>query len=256
MTDGVSDAVLLSTAGLSKNFGGLEVVRNVDFTLSRGDRHALIGPNGAGKTTFVNLLTGALRPSAGSIRIAGAEATHLSERERVHQGLVRTFQINQLFRNLTVFENVSLAVSQRAGVARNLWRPSVACRQVTDEAMAIIGDLRLDDVAFRQIRELPYGSQRLVEIAIALGLRPRILLMDEPAAGIPADERDLILGVVGRLDPDIAILIIEHDMDLVFRFAGEITVLVNGAVLTRGTPDDIAADERVREVYLGTGKHG
>jgi branched-chain amino acid transport system ATP-binding protein len=256
MTGGATDPVLLSTAGLSKNFGGLEVVRNVDFTLARGARHALIGPNGAGKTTFVNLLTGALRPSAGAIRIAGEEATGLSEGERVRQGLVRTFQINQLFRSLTVFENVSLAVSQRRGMARSLWRTSAACRDVTDEAMAIIGELRLDGVAFRRIRELPYGSQRLVEIAIALGLRPRILLMDEPAAGIPTDERDLILGVVGRLDPDIAILIIEHDMELVFRFAGEITVLVNGAVLTRGTADEIAADERVREVYLGTAHHG
>src|SRR5690606_23578808 len=161
----------------------------------------------------------------------------------------------QLFRSLTVFENVSLAVSQRLGMASSLWRSSAACVDVTDEAMAIIGDLHLGDVAFRPIRELPYGSQRLVEIAIALGLRPRILLMDEPAAGIPSDQRELILGVVGRLDPRIAILIIEHDMDIVFRFAGEITVLVNGAVLTRGTPDEIAADQRVREVYLG-GKNG
>jgi ABC-type branched-subunit amino acid transport system ATPase component len=247
---------LLSTAGLSKNFGGLEVVRNVDFSLRQGARHALIGPNGAGKTTFINLLTGALKPSGGSIRIAGVEATHFSEGARVRQGLVRTFQINQLFRSLTVFENVALAVSQRHGVARSLWRKSAAWSGVTDEVMAIIGELGLDDAAFRRIRELPYGSQRLVEIAIALGLRPRILLMDEPAAGIPADQRELILGVVGRLDADIAILIIEHDMDVVFRFAGEITVLVNGAVLTRGTADEIAADRRVREVYLGAGKHG
>ena len=251
-----ADAVLLSTAGLSKNFGGLEVVRAVDFSLERGARHALIGPNGAGKTTFINLLTGALKPSAGSVRIGGVDATQFSEGDRVRQGLVRTFQINQLFRSLTVFENVALAVSQRRGVARSLWRKSAAWTEVTDEVMAIVGDLHLDDVAFRRIRELPYGSQRLVEIAIALGLRPRILLMDEPAAGIPADQRELILGVVGRLDPDIAILIIEHDMDVVFRFAAEITVLVNGAVLTRGRPDEIAADRRVREVYLGTKDHG
>jgi ABC-type branched-subunit amino acid transport system ATPase component len=256
MTASADAAVLLATEGLSKNFGGLEVVRSVDFSLERGARHALIGPNGAGKTTLVNLLTGALRPSAGRIRIAGADATDTAEADRVSRGLVRTFQINQLFRSLSVFENVCLAVSQRVGAARSLWRTSRAWRAVTDEAMAILGELRLDGVAFRPVRELPYGSLRLVEIAIALGLRPRILLMDEPAAGIPADERDLILGVVGRLDPDIAILIIEHDMDLVFRFAREITVLVNGAVLTRGTADEIAADPRVREVYLGTAGHG
>jgi len=251
-----AEPALLTTVDLSKNFGGLQVVRNVAFSLRRGARHALIGPNGAGKTTVVNLLTGALKPSGGSIYIAGLEATQLSEADRVERGLVRTFQINQLFRGLTVFENIALAVAQRRGVARALWRKSAACAEVTDEAMAIIGELHLDPVAFRRIRELPYGSQRLVEIAIALGLRPRILLMDEPAAGIPADERDLILGVVGRLDPDIAILIIEHDMDLVFRFAREITVLVNGAVLMQGTAAEVAGDPRVREVYLGSSKHG
>ena len=249
-------SVVLSTAGLSKNFGGLEVVCDVHFSLRRGARHALIGPNGAGKTTFINLLTGALKPSGGSIRIGDVDATHLSEADRVRRGLVRTFQINQLFRSLTVFENVALAVSQRLGVSRALWRTTAACGDITDETMAIINELHLDAVAFRQIRALPYGSQRLVEIAIALGLRPRILLMDEPAAGIPSDQRELILDVVGRLDPGIAILIIEHDMDIVFRFADEITVLVNGAVLTQGTPDEIAADRRVREVYLGTGTHG
>jgi ABC-type branched-subunit amino acid transport system ATPase component len=256
VTAAAAEPALLSTVDLSKNFGGLQVVRNVEFSLQRGARHALIGPNGAGKTTFVNLLTGALRPSGGRIAIAGAEATHLSEADRVERGLVRTFQINQLFRGLTVFENIALAVAQRRGMARTLWRKSASCAEINDEAMAIAADLHLDGIAFRRIRELPYGSQRLVEIAIALGLRPRILLMDEPAAGIPADERDLILGVVGRLDPDIAILIIEHDMDLVFRFAREITVLVGGAALTSGTPEEIAADPRVREVYLGSGKHG
>jgi branched-chain amino acid transport system ATP-binding protein len=256
MTEAAAEKALLSTDDLSKNFGGLEVVRHVRFSLERGARHALIGPNGAGKTTFVNLLTGALKPTSGRIAIAGADATALSEGDRVARGLVRTFQINQLFRGLTVFENIALAVAQRRGMARALWRKSADCAKINDEAMAIAADLHLDGMAFRPVRELAYGNQRLVEIAIALGLRPRILLMDEPAAGIPAEERDLILGLVGRLDPDIAILIIEHDMDLVFRFAREITVLVAGAVLTSGPPEAIAADPRVREVYLGSGKHG
>lgn len=247
---------VLETRGLSRNFGALQVIRGIDFTLRPGSRHALIGPNGAGKTTFINLLSGVLRPNGGAIRIAGRDVTHLSERQRVRHGLVRTFQINQLFRNLTVFENVSLAVAQRFRQMQRLWRRRADEHQTNAEVIAVLERLGLGADAFRPVRDLPYGSQRLVEIAIALSMKPAILVMDEPAAGVPPGERGRVLEVIDTLGPEQAILIIEHDMDLVFRFASEITVLVDGAVLCSGPPDQIAGDERVREAYLGSAYDG
>jgi ABC-type branched-subunit amino acid transport system ATPase component len=241
----------LEIRGLNKNFGALAVARDVRLELPKGARHALIGPNGAGKTTLVNLITGVLRPSGGSILLDGADITALPQAARTRRGIARTFQINQLFRGLTVLENVYLAVAERMGAAHRLWRPAGAEREVIDQALAQLESLRLADDALRLVRELPYGRQRLVEIAIALAQHPRVLLLDEPAAGVPSSESHLILDVIGALDPDIAILIIEHDMDVVFRFAARITVLVAGAVLTEGTPHEIRADARVRAVYLG-----
>jgi ABC-type branched-subunit amino acid transport system ATPase component len=223
--------------------------------LERGARHALIGPNGAGKTTLVNLITGVLRPSAGHVLLEGEDITWLSQAARTRHGIARTFQINQLFRGLTVLENVYLAVAERDGVCNHLWRPVGAERIVIEEALAHLDALRLADDALKLVRELPYGRLRLVEIAIALALRPKVLLLDEPAAGVPSSESHLILDVIAGLDPDIAILIIEHDMDVVFRVAKRITVLVQGAVLTDGTPAEIVADERVRAVYLGEEAH-
>lgn len=247
---------VLETRGLSRNFGALQVIRQVDFTLRQGSRHALIGPNGAGKTTFINLLSGVLRPNGGAIRIGGREVTHLSERQRVRHGLVRTFQINQLFRSLTVFENVSLAVAQRLRQMQRLWRRRADEHQTNAEVVAVLDRLNLGADAFRPVQELPYGSQRLVEIAIALSMKPAILVMDEPAAGVPPGERSRVLDVIETLGPEQAILIVEHDMDLVFRFASEITVLVDGAVLCSGSPEMIAGDERVREAYLGSAHDG
>ena len=241
----------LAIQNLNKSFGALAVSRDITLTLPKGARHALIGPNGAGKTTLVNLITGVLRPSSGSIVLQGDDITSLPQAARTQRGIARTFQINQLFRGLTVLENVYLAVAERMGVAPRLWRPAGAEREVIDQSLAQLEALRLADDALRLVRELPYGRQRLVEIAIALALQPRVLLLDEPAAGVPSSESHLILDVIGALDPDIAILIIEHDMDVVFRFASRITVLVAGAVLTEGSPQDIRADERVRAVYLG-----
>jgi len=236
---------------LNKNFGALAVARDVCLELPRGARHALIGPNGAGKTTLVNLITGVLRPSGGSILLDGHDITALPQAARTRRGIARTFQINQLFRGLTVLENVYLAVAERMGAAHRLWRPAGAEREVIDQALAQLESLRLADDALRLVRELPYGRQRLVEIAIALAQHPRVLLLDEPAAGVPSSESHLILDVIAGLDSDIAVLIIEHDMDVVFRFASRITVLVAGAVLTEGTPHEIRADARVRAVYLG-----
>jgi branched-chain amino acid transport system ATP-binding protein len=247
----------LEVQGLNRSFGALHVTRNVDLALERGARHALIGPNGAGKTTLVNLITGVLRPSSGRVLLEGADITGLRQAERARRGLARTFQINQLFRGLTVLENICMAVGERDGHCNNLWRSAGSKRVVIDEALDHIASLRIVDDALKLVRELPYGRQRLVEIAMALAQRPRVLLLDEPVAGVPSSESHLILDVVAALDPAIAVLIIEHDMDVVFRFAKEITVLVAGAVFTQGSPAQIQKDERVREVYLGQEhKHG
>jgi branched-chain amino acid transport system ATP-binding protein len=241
----------LETRGLYKSFGALTVANGIDFRLERGARHALIGPNGAGKTTFVELVTGALRPNAGHILIGGADVTALPQAARVKRGLARTFQISALFRRLSVLENVALAIAERDGVAGGLLRPVGRHRAVIDEAFALLDGLGLADEALRLVNALAYGRQRLVEIAIALALSPSVLLLDEPAAGVPSGESGKIVEVIERLPTDIALLIIEHDMDLVFRLARHITVLVQGSVLVDGPPEAIAADSRVRQVYLG-----
>jgi len=241
----------LEVQGFNRNFGALQVTRDVNLILERGARHALIGPNGAGKTTLVNLMTGVLRPSSGKVMLDGVDITTTSQAERARRGLARTFQINQLFRGLSVLENVGMAISEREGYANNMWRATGSSRVLLDEALAHLDSLRLVDDALKLVRELPYGRQRLVEIAIALAQRPRVLLLDEPAAGVPSSESHLILDVIAGLDPDIAILIIEHDMDVVFRFAKQITVMVLGAVLVEGPPAEIMNNEQVKAVYLG-----
>jgi len=249
-------AAVLETRDLCKSFGALEVARNINFRLEPGARHALIGPNGAGKTTFVNLITGALKPTSGKVLLDDHDITAVAQHQRVKHGLARTFQINTLFGGLTVLENITLAIAERHGLGHVLWRPAGSRPVVVEEADDLIARLKLNEDALRPVRELPYGRQRLVEIAIALGLNPRVLLLDEPAAGVPSTEHHILLDVIDSLPADIAILIIEHDMDVVFRFAKEITVLVSGGVLTVGAPDEIAADEQVRAVYLGEEIHG
>jgi ABC-type branched-subunit amino acid transport system ATPase component len=241
----------LETCGLQKSFGALVVANAVDFRLERGARHALIGPNGAGKTTFVELVTGGLRPNAGQIRLDGTDVTQMAQAARVKLGLVRTFQITALFSRLSVLENVALAVCEREGIAGDLFRPAGHHRAAIEEAHALLETLRLEDEALRPINTLAYGRQRLVEIAVSLALSPKVMLLDEPAAGVPSAESDTIIEVIERLPTDIAILIIEHDMDLVFRLAQRITVLVQGRILVEGTPEVIAADPEVRKVYLG-----
>lgn len=248
-------APALETRGLSKSFGALQVARDISLALEIGARQALIGPNGAGKTSLVNLITGVLKPSAGRVLLYGEDITRLSQAERARRGIARTFQINQLFRGLSVLENLCLAIGERTGVCRDLWRPAGARRAVIDEALALLDGLRLADDAPKPVRELPYGRQRLVEIALALAQRPKVLLLDEPAAGVPSGETGTIIEVIERLPAELALLIIEHDMDLVFRLARRITVLVQGTVLIEGTPPEIAADPRVREVYLGERAH-
>ena len=249
-------ARVLETQGLCKSFGALTVADHIDFALEAGARHALIGPNGAGKTTFVNMLTGVLRPSSGRILLAGEEITKTNAAARVRRGLGRTFQITTLFRSLPVLDNVALAIAEREGVAPRMWRAASRHSEVKEESLGVLATLGLAEDALTPVQDLPYGRQRLVEIAIALGLKPRVLLLDEPAAGVPQQDSGRILEVLGTLPADIAILVIEHDMDLVFRFASRITVLVQGQVLVEGAPQEIAADPRVRAVYLGEATHG
>jgi len=241
----------IQTELLCKQFGALTVAEKINFSLEPGARHALIGPNGAGKTTFVNLLTGRLEPSSGRVLLAGEEITRVGESGRVKRGLVRTFQINTLFRDMSVLDNVALGVAERQGIAGKFWRPAASHRTVRDEALALLDSMGIADEASRTVIDLPYGKQRLVEIAIALGLKPKVLLLDEPAAGVPSLESERILEALAKLPAEMAILIIEHDMELVFRFAKRITVLVQGEVLCEGSPAEIAVDPRVREVYLG-----
>jgi branched-chain amino acid transport system ATP-binding protein len=242
---------VLQTKKLCKSFGALTVAQNIDFRLHAGDRHALIGPNGAGKTTFVNMLMGALSPSSGQIYLGGEDVTRVRQSQRVKRGLGRTFQINALFSHLPVLDNVALGIAERRNAAHHMWRPASAHKEILEESAALLASLGLSDDLLVPVIDLPYGKQRLVEIAIALGLRPKVLLLDEPAAGVPSTESERILQVLDRLPADIAILIIEHDMDLVFRFARRITVLVQGEVLVEGPPEEVRRDRRVHEVYLG-----
>ena len=252
----MSDTVL-SAQGLEMRFGGIVATHDVTLDIRRGARHALIGPNGAGKTTLINLLTGMLTPTAGRIVLDGEDITRLAPHRRVARGLVRTFQINQLFDSMTPLETLALVVSQQRGVASQWWRALGSDRAVVERAGLLLEQFRLADVAQQPTRQLAYGKRRLLEIAIALACEPRVLLLDEPVAGVPAGEREELLQTVAALPADVSVLLIEHDMDLVFSFADRMTVLVNGAVLTEGSPEEIAADPRVKEVYLGEGTvHG
>ena len=219
-------------------------------------RYALIGPNGAGKTTLINLITGMLRPDAGEIVLGEEDITSLRPDARVKRGLARTFQINTLFPRLTALESVALAVLEREGRSETWWKPLPAYRRSIDEAQAILHSLNLEKASYRLTRELAYGQQRLLEIALALATRPRVLLLDEPAGGVPKDESAELFAAISGLSKDLTILFIEHDMDVVFRFASRIIVMVSGRILAQGAPQEIGADPQVREVYLGKGRHG
>jgi len=246
---------VLETIALEKRFGGIVASSNVSLRVERGARHALIGPNGAGKTTLVNLLTGVLRPSAGRILLNARDITALKPHHRAKLGIARTFQINQLFADLTPLETISLAVCERLGIGSD-WRRVVGKPPLlTGEVAEVLEAFRLADVMDEKTSTLPYGKQRLLEIALAIAGRPRVLLLDEPAAGIPEAERHVILDIVAALPDDVSVLLIEHDMDLVFQFARRISLLVDGAVFVEGTPEEIARDARVKEVYLGEAAH-
>ena len=243
--------VVLRTHALVKRFGGITATNDVSLAFKRGARHALIGPNGAGKTTLINQLTGVLAPTSGRVELHGHDITTLAPHRRVGLGLVRTFQINQLFTSLTPLQSLALAVASRHDAAHRWWAPLGSDADMAAECEALLAQFHLEAHASQLTREMPYGKRRLLEIALAVAQRPSVLLLDEPAAGVPAAERHDILATVAALPADVSVVLIEHDMDLVFSFATRITVLVNGAVLTEGTPQEIAADPQVKAVYLG-----
>src|ERR1700753_338362 len=246
----------LETKGLQKQFGGLKVTRDLSLVIEQGARHAVIGPNGAGKTTVINLLTGVLKPNAGRILLEGHDITDLPVHKRVLRGLSRTFQINQLYTDLTPLETIGLVVSERSGHGGDWWRRMGTRDDVNAEISANLARFHLLDVMNEPTATLPYGKQRLLEIAVAIAARPRVLLLDEPAAGVPEGERHDIFAAVAALPRDVTVLLIEHDMDLVFSFADRISVLVSGALLVEGPPDQVARDDRVKAVYLGEGAAG
>jgi branched-chain amino acid transport system ATP-binding protein len=240
---------------VSKSFGALRVAREVSLSLRRGARHALIGPNGAGKTTLVNLVTGLLSPSGGAIRLDGADITALAPERRVALGLARTFQINSLFPKLTVAENVALALEARLGDDHKVWGRLRSRGEIIDGTASCLTSLGLIELAPRRISDLPYGQRRLVEIALVLALEPKTLLLDEPAAGLSSSDRHAVLELLLQLPRSLTVLVIEHDMSLVFRLAERITVMVEGSVLVEGTPAEIRANHEVRDVYLGKRSH-
>jgi branched-chain amino acid transport system ATP-binding protein len=243
--------IALRTSGLSKSWGSFKANADISIALPVGARAALIGPNGAGKTTFLSLLAGVYAPDAGDVFLGEERVTKLPQHERVRRGLARTFQINTLFSELTVLESVVLAICERRGLGGRWWRTVASHARELNEANDLLRSLHLEGNANDVTKTLPYGKQRLVEIALALATNPRILLLDEPAAGIPSAESAELFNVIDRLPRDVTILFIEHDMKLVFRFAERIVVLSEGRVLADGAPAQIAADARVKEVYLG-----
>ena len=243
--------IALETQGLEKSFGGLRVTRDLSLKIEQGARHAVIGPNGAGKTTVINLLTGVLQPNAGRILLEGSDITDLPVHKRVLRGLSRTFQINQLYADLTPLETIGLVASERLGHGGDWWRRMGTRNDVNAEIEQNLARFHLLDVMNEPTATLPYGKQRLLEIAVAIAAKPRVLLLDEPAAGVPEGERHDILAAVAALPRDVTVLLIEHDMDLVFSFADRISVLVGGALLVEGSPDEVARDPRVKAVYLG-----
>jgi ABC-type branched-subunit amino acid transport system ATPase component len=242
---------ILQTIGLEKRFGGIVAAHALSLAIDKGARHALIGPNGAGKTTVINLLTGMLKPTAGTIMLDGRDITALVPHQRVRLGMARTFQINQLFLELTPLESIGQAISERRGTGANWWRVIGSKSEVVAEIVEILERFRLTDVMHERTATLPYGKQRLLEIALALACRPQVLLLDEPAAGVPDAERHELLAIIDALPKEVTVLLIEHDMDLVFSFADRISVLVNGGLLLDGAPEEVARDPRVKQVYLG-----
>ncbi len=245
-------SAIFEVINLKKAFGGLTVTNNVSLSMAPGDRVALIGPNGAGKTSFVNLVTGNLQADSGEVRIGGQNVNKVDAIGRVRRGLVRSFQVTRLFQDMTPAEHLGLAILQRTGRSGRMFGNFLAMRDVMAETEELLGTLGLAALAHRKVSEIAYGQQRLLEIAVAMALKPKVLLLDEPAAGVPQSDTNRIEQALADLPADLAVLMIEHDMDLVFRFAKRVVVLAAGTIVFDGSPKDVTQDARVREAYLGS----
>jgi branched-chain amino acid transport system ATP-binding protein len=242
---------LLDVRNLVKRYGGLTATNDASFTVMPGEVHALIGPNGAGKTTLIQLISGGLRPDAGSIRLEGADITHVPMHARVHRGLSRSYQITNVFRRLSALDNVALAVQARSGTSFSFLRPVVGETALFEEARTILDQVGLSDRASAEARSLSHGEQRQLEVALALATRPRLVLLDEPMAGMGPDELQRMVRLLQKLKGQITLLLVEHDMDTVFRLADRISVLVYGRIIATGSPEQIRAHPEVRRAYLG-----
>ena len=248
-------STVLETKNLVKRFGGFAATNDVSLKVEKGARQALIGPNGAGKTTLINLLTGVLEPTSGTVILEGVDITHLPSHQRVRRGIVRTFQINQLFNEMTPLQSLALTVSTQLGISQRLWQALGGDSRVAERCDSLLQQFHLDDVQDQKVALLAYGKRRQLEIATALACAPRVLLLDEPVAGVPEGERQEIFDIVNALPAEVTVLLIEHDMDLVFNFARTVSVLVNGALFAEGDVKSISTDPRVKAVYLGEGHH-
>ena len=242
---------VLSLDGLNKSYGALRATRDVSLRVDAGEIHALIGPNGAGKTTLVRQIYGSEAPDTGSIRLRGESVTHLSVPQRVQQGIGRSFQISHVLMEFTVLENAIIAEAARRGAAFRFLRPAFTDPELAEGAMAILARVGIEARGDTRVADLAHGERRLLEVALALAGDPALLLLDEPMAGAGPEETQHMIEIIGRLRGDVGILLIEHDMDAVFRLADRVTVLVEGAVIASGAPDAIAADAAVRAAYLG-----
>jgi branched-chain amino acid transport system ATP-binding protein len=243
--------VLLKVRGLSKRYGGLQATNAVDLDILAGETHAVIGPNGAGKTTLIAQLSGDLRPDAGVIHFGGEDVTRLPSPARSQRGLARSFQITSIFRDLTALDNVALAVQAHAGHSFRFWRPARRERSLREPAFAVLRSVGLDRRADMPAARLSHGEQRQLEIAMALATGPRMLLLDEPVAGMGAEESQRMIGFLRTLKGGQTLLLVEHDMDVVFALADRISVMVNGRIIASGPPVEIRANVEVRRAYLG-----
>ena len=245
-----SDPVL-TVSGLVKRFGGLTATDNVSLDVKQGEIHALIGPNGAGKTTLIHQLSGTLAPDAGSIRFGATDITRYSAHGRVKAGLARSYQITSIFKKFSVLDNIVLAVQARSGSSLAFWKPIRGERALYDEARAILTQVNLDDRADVIAGFLAHGEQRSLEVGLALATRPKVVLLDEPMAGMGPEESERMIPLIAKLKAAHSVLLIEHDMDAVFRLADRISVMVQGRVIATGTPEEIRNNVEVKRAYLG-----
>ena len=244
---------MLELRGVAKRFGGLVATDHVNLDVAQGEVHALIGPNGAGKTTLIGQISGSLPTDSGEIRFGGQDVTRLRQHERVRLGLARSYQITSIFRRFSVLDNLALAVQARSGSSFSFWHPVNAERALFDEARVIAREIGLAGKTQSPAATLAHGEQRALEVGLALATRPKLVLLDEPMAGMGPEESQRIIALIRRIRAEVTVLLVEHDMDAVFQLADRITVLVNGRVIATGAPAEIRSHAEVRRAYLGDG---